>query len=162
MTKRKARVIRTRVAGEGADGGLYGVVSLEGGPKGEGGYRKKVCPTCPWRKDSEVGRFPAEAYRQSAATAYDGAFNTFGCHESGREAPQTCAGFLQANSANNNGVRIAMAMGNYDPRKQQPTAELYGSYKDMAVANGVDPDDPVLEDCRGDDEEALFFRRQRK
>lgn len=137
---------RTRVAGVGNDGYLYGVTSVT---KSGNTYRRKPCATCPWRVDAPVGRFPAQAFRESASTAYDAAFNTFACHESGTEKPATCAGFLLRNSANNIGVRLA----HIDPRTiTAGNVELYESYRAMAVANGVDPADPVLARCRADDE----------
>ena len=32
--------------------------------------------------------------------------------------------------------------------KRKDGLELFESYREMAIANGVDPDDPVLADCR--------------
>lgn len=157
--KRATREVETRIAGEGSDGGLYGVttMSTSGGDKML--HRASPCPTCPWRKDAEIGRFPPDAYRHSARTAEDGAFNTFACHESGKKAVATCAGFLLANSAHNMGVRMAMFSGRFDPRKVKANGvELYGSYKEMAVANGVPPDDKALAMCRGDNEEPPYLR----
>ena len=80
---RSSREIETKVAGEGGDGELYGVTTMSSSGGDTMVHRKSPCPTCPWRKDAEVGRFPADAYRHSARTAEDGAFNTFACHESG-------------------------------------------------------------------------------
>ena len=137
----------TRVAGVGGDGNLYGVTTVTGG---RGLYRREPCATCPWRLDSPVGRFPAQAYRESAPTAYDGAMNTFACHESGAGRPAKCAGFLLRNADNNIGVRLAIMRGEYDPATVNlpPGVQLYDSYRDMAVANGVDTDDPILSLCR--------------
>lgn len=144
----KAKIEAVKYAGVGADGDEFAVNTLAGGP---GVNRRKPCPTCPWRKDAPIGAFPAEAYRHSASTAYDGALNTFGCHESGSEKPATCAGFLLANADHNIGVRLRMS------HKGRPEvssdAELYESYEAMAVANGVDPLDPVLDMCRGNHED---------
>lgn len=153
MSRRRTEALETRVAGIGGDGNLYGVTSVVAKSAGKGAYRKKVCPTCPWRLDAEVGRFPADAFRDSASTAKDGAMNTFACHESGVEAVQTCAGFLRANSAHNVGVRIAIACGSFDPGKLVEDVPLYDSYRDMAIANGVPADDPAIAECRGDDED---------
>lgn len=146
----KPQIGRTRVAGRGNDGHLYGVTTVTRTPTGAGDYRKQVCATCPWRLDQPVGRFPAQAYRESAPTAYDAAVTTFSCHESGAECPQTCAGFLLANSQNNIAVRIGIAAGRFDPSKMKRTTPLYASYRAMAEANGVSVDDPVLRLCRGD------------
>lgn len=152
MPKRKVKVIKTHVAGVGNDGNLYGVTSLTAkGPAGKGGYRRQVCATCPWRLDAPTGRFPAEAYRHSANTAYDASFHQFACHEAGVENQQTCAGFLRANADNNLGVRFAMMRGDHDPSTLRDDVPVYGSYRAMAIANGVAPDDPVLANCRGND-----------
>lgn len=115
-------------------------------------YRKEPCGGCPWRKD-QTGSFPAEAFRISAPTAYDAADRTFACHESGAKAPATCAGFLLKNAANNLSVRLAIAFGKADfTGIEDGGHELHESYRAMAIANGVDPDDPVLAPCRADDE----------
>ena len=82
---KEVKISKITPAGEG-----HQVVSMEGGG---GGYRKKPCSDCPWRKDA-VGVFPAEAFAHSATTAYDMAQNKFGCHQSGVNKPATCAGFL--------------------------------------------------------------------
>lgn len=131
-------------------GANHQVVTVEGGRRGL--YRREPCPTCPWRKDA-VGEFPAEAFRHSANTAYDMASKMFSCHESGVEKPATCAGFLLRNSENNLGARLMAARGDLD-REQLCDGghELFDSYRDMAVANGVAPNDPVLAQCRADNE----------
>lgn len=150
---RRVEIEGTRYAGQGADGNEYGVTSLRTSGGGNRMKRRKPCATCPWRKDAEIGRFPAEAYRQSASTAYDAAFNTFACHESGSAKPATCAGFLLRNSKNNVGVRLGMS---YDKLTVDDVTdvgvELYDNYEAMAVANGVDPLDPVLDQCRDDND----------
>src|SRR5690606_33084679 len=121
------------------------VVTLEGG-----GFRycRRPCPECPWRKEN-AGSFPAEAFRLSAPTAYDVAFSTFACHMAGAEKSAVCAGFLLQNADNNLGVRMAAMRGDYDPSRVEPAgAELFESYRAMAEANGVEPDDPILKPCR--------------
>lgn len=117
---------------------------------GSGGYQRRPCAECPWRLDSPVGAFPAEAYRISAPTAYDGAMETFGCHMSGAEHLSTCAGFLLANSVNSIGRRLAERVGKLDMGTVSTDTPLYRSYREMAVANGVSPDDPILQPCRAD------------
>jgi hypothetical protein len=153
-----ARNQETTVAGEGSDGALYGVVHMVT-KAGEGKKlaRKKPCRTCPWRKDSETGRFPAEAYRISAITAHDTSLNMFSCHESGTGKPAVCAGFLLANSNHNIGVRLDHMSGKLDPRHtgNPDKVELYESYRAMAIANGVDPEDPAIAACRGNDEDGF-------
>lgn len=141
----KTRVTRVRPAGRG-----HAVTTLIS--SGGSLYRREVCAECPWRKDQPAGAFPPDAYRHSAATAYDAAFEKFGCHMSGGGRPATCAGFLIRQGAHNIGVRLALARGDIDPRELGATVPLYGSYRAMAVANGVPADDPALQPCRDDDQ----------
>lgn len=116
------------------------VVEVRGG---NGGYRRKPCADCPWRKDA-VGVFPAEAFRHSANTAYDMASQKFGCHQSGVQKSATCAGFLLRGSDDNMSVRIARMTGAIKDDVHANGVELFDSYTAMAIANGVDEDDPVL------------------
>lgn len=140
-TKGKAEIVLTRPAGDN-----HQVVRIVGG---QGSYRKKPCATCPWRRDAEIGAFPAEAYRHSAHTAYDMAKEAFSCHESGATKPAACAGFLLRGSVHNLGVRMKLHMGTLDMSKVSDDGlELYDSYREMAIANGVDPDEEVLKPCR--------------
>lgn len=114
-------------------------------------HRKQPCGGCPWRID-QTGQFPAEAFSISAPTAYDTADRTFACHESGAKAPATCAGFLLKNAANNLSVRLSIAFGKATFEDVHDGGhELHPSYRAMAIANGVDPDDPVLAPCRAND-----------
>lgn len=117
-----------------------------------GSYMRRPCAECPWRKDAKVGAFPAEAFRHSARTAYDAAMSQFACHMAGVEPGATCAGFLLRNADNNLGTRIAVATGRVDPSQVSSDVELYGSYREMAEANGVAPDDPALAQCRANGE----------
>jgi hypothetical protein len=140
-----------RYCGVGGDGQHYGVLTLST-PGGR--YQRQPCKTCPWRRDAEIGRFPAQAYRESAHVAYDAAFNTFACHEAGVKSPATCAGFIVVTSLNNISVRLALASGRLTAQRvgTPQGVALYANYREMAVANGVDNDDPVLALCRADDE----------
>lgn len=138
----------TRVTNVRPAGAEHQVVTVEGGRRGL--YRREPCGGCPWRCDA-VGDFPAEAFRHSASTAYDMAPNTFACHESGTEKPAVCAGFILRNSANNLGVRLMQSRGDIDVDQVDDGGHaLHESYFKMAVANGVDPNDPVLAGCRAD------------
>lgn len=112
------------------------------------GYRRKPCEECPWKCENVGKEFPAEAFRASAPTAYDAAQTSFACHMSEGE-PVTCAGFLLAHSDNNLAVRIRQMNGEMDlDQVHDDGHETFASYRDMAVANGVDPDDPVLKPIR--------------
>lgn len=140
MPKTAAKIIDARPAG--AD---HQVVSVIGGHKG---YRRTPCAGCPWKTESD-GSFPAEAFRQSARTAYDMAESVFACHESGVQGGHTCAGFLLRGAAHNLQVRLGYHTGKYRPDVTDGGSLLHPDYRAMAVANGVAPDDPVLRPCRG-------------
>lgn len=114
---------------------------------GQGTYRREPCGGCPWRKD-QAGTFPAEAFRISAYTAYDMSMEQFACHESGTEKPATCAGFLLNGASHNLSIRIKSSLGQVDLFLIKSDVELFDSYREMAEANGVSPDDPVLRRCR--------------
>lgn len=139
MKRPRPKVVKIRPAG--AD---HQVVTVVGG---RGTYRRKPCSDCPWRKDA-VGKFPAEAFRHSASTAYDMNGHTFGCHQSGKDRPATCAGFLLRGGAHNLAVRLGYINGTIKDDVTDGGHDLHESYRAMAVANGVDPDDPVLAPCR--------------
>ncbi|MCW4649297.1 DUF6283 family protein [Pseudomonas aeruginosa] len=95
-----------------------------------------------------MGEFPAEAFRISAHTAYDLAKETFACHSSGAEKPATCAGFLLKGADHNLAIRMAYLEGRLTADFEDGGHALFESYREMAIANGVDPDDPVLKPCR--------------
>lgn len=120
------------------------VVTALGGHKG---YRRTPCAPCPWKTQNN-GLFPAEAFRQSARTAYDMADTVFACHESGVEAGHTCAGFLLRGAEDNLQVRLGYCSGRYRQDVTDGGAQLHDGYRAMAIANGVAPNDPVLGPCR--------------
>jgi hypothetical protein len=135
-----AKVIKTRRAGKN-----HAVLTVTGGDKA---YRKKPCDECPWRKD-QVGKFPAEAFRHSAPTAYDMAQTTFACHMSGKGKPQVCAGFLLKGSNHNLAVRLMIIRGDILQDGELKTdVPLHNNYREMAIANGVGEDEEVLKPCR--------------
>ncbi|WP_327358383.1 DUF6283 family protein [Streptomyces sp. NBC_01304] len=140
-------IVRVRAADDN-----HQVVTVESGPGERPSYRRTPCsarpgmPACPWRLDAVPGEYPAEAYRLSAPTTYDLARRTFGCHQAPHERAQTCAGFLLRGASDNLGVR----MWREDLSSVHSDVPLYDNYRDMAIANGVDPDDPALTPCRGD------------
>jgi hypothetical protein len=136
--KKPARVEYAKLADDN-----HAVVSVSG----TGGHCNSPCRQCPWRKDA-VGVFPAEAFRISAHTSYDAAMEEFGCHSSTPQAPKTCAGYLLRGGDENLGTRLRAARGelHYDQLDDRGL-ELFDSYREMAIANGVGEDDPVLEKC---------------
>lgn len=127
------------------DDGKHAVVTVTNDKKS---YRREPCAECPWRKDSPIGAFPPDAYKRSANTAYDMSDHTFACHMSGKHKPATCAGFLLRGAEHNLSYRLALMNGDIDPDQITTTVDLYNSYREMAIANGVDPDDEDLERCR--------------
>jgi len=120
----------------------WGVTSVAGAKRR---YRRQPCETCPWATDSPIGAFPAEAFVQSANTAYDLATHGFGCHTSGVDVPTTCAGFLLRGAAHNLGIRMSHLPYEDVTDGGRP---LYASYRAMAEANGVPADHPALSPCR--------------
>lgn len=137
----KARITRIRSADE-----HHQVVTVTS--DSPNGYRRKPCSTCPWRVDA-VGEFPAEAFRHSAGTAYDMAGSEFGCHQSDAGKPATCAGYLLRGARHNMATPLKVITGKIDfDSISDDGLELFNSYRAMAVANGVAPDDPVLDQCR--------------
>jgi hypothetical protein len=111
-------------------------------------YRRTPCEECPWKKSSPRRAFPAEAFRISARTAYDMSESEFSCHMSGVGKPTTCAGFILSGSDHNLCSRKARVFGNLDMSQIHSEEPLYETYRHMAEANGVDPNDPVLAPCR--------------
>ena len=140
MSCRGRRVTNVRPAGPN-----HQVVTVEGGG---GTYRHQPCSDCPWRRDA-VGIFPAAAFLHSAGTAYDMALVTFACHQSGTGKPAICAGFLLRGAAHNLTVRLRIISGEIEPAAvSDGGADLFDGYREMAEANGVEPDDPALRRCR--------------
>jgi hypothetical protein len=137
-TKRPTKVTQIRPAGPD-----HQVVTVEGG---NDGHCKRPCADCPWRVDA-TGVFPAEAFRHSANTAYDMAQNTFACHQAGTGKPKTCAGFLLRGADHNLSARLSYMAGKIAAVDDGGHA-LHDSYRAMAIANGVDPDDEILGPCR--------------
>jgi hypothetical protein len=134
----QARVTLVRPADE-----HHQVVTVEGGGHD---HCKRPCADCPWRVDA-VGVFPAEAFRQSARTAHDMAQETFACHQAGTEQPRVCAGFLLRGADHNLAVRLGQIHGQFRDVDDGGHA-LHDSYRAMAIANGVEEDDPALAHCR--------------
>ena len=147
VNKVVARVTERRLADVN-----HAVITVKGGG---GQYRRSPCPTCPWRKDA-VGIFPAQAFRLSANTATDGSkiregddtwTHTFVCHQSRAGKPLICAGYI-LNGSDAIGWRIAVTRGKFDPARVQSDVPLWTSYREMAEANGVSPNDKALQVCK--------------
>ena len=60
-----------------------------------------------------------------------------------------CAGFLERGAAHNLTVRLAYMRDEIEPMDRSGGEDLFDDYREMAVANGVDPLDPMLGPCRG-------------
>lgn len=120
----------------------HDVVTVESGDRG---YCDRPCKECPWRREN-AGSFPAEAFRISAPTAYDMANSVFGCHMSGTARPKTCAGFI-LRAPHNFKLRLMATLGQLGHVDEAGT-DLFDDYAQMAEANGVSPDDPVLAPVR--------------
>lgn len=72
---------------------------------------------------------------------------TFACHQVGADKPAVCAGFmLQAH--HNLALRLGYSSGRYGMDVTDGGHDLHEDYRAMAIANGVDPDDPALRPCR--------------
>lgn len=134
-----SKIIRVRQADENNR-----VVSIAGARVS---YRREPCDGCPWRCDN-TGEFPAEAFKHSAETAYDMSQHLFACHESGIKKPATCAGFLLRGAAHNLSVRLGILKGIYQDQISDGGHQLHANYREMAIANGVDSEDPRLLMCR--------------
>lgn len=117
-------------------------------------YRQFPCGgrrPCPFRRDAAPGEFPARRYEELADTAADTAERKvssfgrwFGCHEGepGTGEDLACAGWLAVCGPEHIGVRLAVLKGELPPRAVYPDRgrwpELYGSYAQMAAANGAE------------------------
>lgn len=109
-------------------------------------FQSKPCVGCPWRKEN-VGNFPPGAFRISANTCYDMAAMTFACHMRGADNPSTCAGFLLSESADHNlAVRMDRSKNGLES-VDGDGCDLFATYKQMAVANGVNENDVTLAKC---------------
>ncbi len=108
--------------------------------------RREPCNECPWRTD-RVGKFGAEAYRRLATSAYDMSRTIFTCHISKEDAPVACAGFLLRGALHNLTIRMERCI--VISQIHDGGHDLHVDYRAMAIANGVQSDDPALLPCRG-------------
>lgn len=100
------------------------------------------CAECPWRKDVPPGRFPPERYVALRRTAQQGFGNPiFACHKTSEGQDNACVGFLLVEGDQNFQVRMAIIRGRLDPTRLKSPYPLFGSYAEMAAANGVGRDE---------------------
>jgi hypothetical protein len=108
-------------------------------------HAKRVCRECPWRRDTPPGKFEACRYDALRATAGGPGAEVgleapmFACHMSPEGREYACAGWLAVAGRDHLGVRFAVALGRLDPAALDPGAgwpELFGSYEEMAAAQG--------------------------
>jgi hypothetical protein len=113
-------------------------------------YQRTPCIECPWRLDQPPGRFPPERYIVLAESAWDMAVVQFACHKSPEGQEFGCAGWVLQSSAHNYGARMAASRGVLNPAEISSPYPLYETYRALAIANGVPPDEPALVPCRDD------------
>ncbi|CAL9665398.1 DUF6283 family protein [Streptomyces sp. Tu 3180] len=100
---------------------------------------------CPWRRDAPRGQFPPQAFIHSApGNRTGGPMGRFGCHSSTPARPLLCAGWLLAGADGNPQVLDLLRSGTLPLPELPDGMQVYGSYAEMAVANGVDPALPAL------------------
>lgn len=102
---------------------------------------KSPCYNCPWRKDKTVApaeMFPKDRYESMQECVKQGLGKPiFACHNTPEEKPKACAGYLIVEGAVNFSVRIAIIQGRLNLEELHCDDELYESYEEMAMANGV-------------------------
>lgn len=108
----------------------------------------RPCAECPWRVDVEPGKFGPDRYIALATTAYDLSNRLFACHKSAEGGEVVCAGFLERGADHNLSVRLAYIQGDLTFEDRSGGHELREDFRAVAIANGVDPDDPALGPCR--------------
>ena len=72
----------------------------------------------------------------------------FASHDSGSKKPATCAGFLLRGADHNLAVRLKALRGQKMDDVDDGGHLLHANYREMAVANGVPTDHPLLKPCR--------------
>jgi hypothetical protein len=137
----------SKVIGRKMAGPDHAVVTISQPPDvGNETHMRSPCAECPWRR-ANAGSFLAKAFEISTVTATDASTHLFACHMAGKDEPKTCAGFLLSETAVDNlGVRLGRMMGRFEALSGDPD-ELFQTYKQMAVANGVAPNAVCLRGC---------------
>lgn len=72
----------------------------------------------------------------------------FQCHRTTDERPFVCGGFLARGADHNLSIRLTRMRGDLPPFRGEDHAPLYDDYREMAVSNGVNSSDPILDQCR--------------
>jgi hypothetical protein len=109
-----------------------------------------VSANCPWRLDVAPGEFTVERYIALAPCAYDQSLVIFQCHKSTDEKPVACAGFLSRGANHNLAVRMAYSTGRLTFKDRSGGLALHPHFRSLAAANGVEPNDGALRNCRDD------------
>lgn len=113
-------------------------------------HQKRLCVECPWRRSAPAGKFSADKYRELATTAEDMSQRVFTCHMTPEHKPNACAGWIQQQGGHNLTIRMALISGAIDLAEIEPVPDLHANYREIAIANGVDDDDPALDKIRND------------
>lgn len=109
--------------------------------------RRWPCSACPWKREtadrmtfSNLANYAAGTCGTPGNEAPIGA-EMFACHRSATDPNELCAGWLAAVGYFHLSVRLAIAMGVLPADALTPGEgwpELYGSYDELAAANGAD------------------------
>jgi hypothetical protein len=108
---------------------------------------RRTCDDCPFLLSSPVGKFSAERFLDLAHTCKPGEMpgNVFACHNSPAGREKACAGMILVTRDDlPNRLRLMVSQGLLNPDDISATGPLFASYRDMATANGCDPDAPEL------------------
>lgn len=101
----------------------------------------RPCAECPWRRDTEPGKFPAERFEAlqdtSGAPGREAPVGApmFACHMTKEGREQACAGWLATAGHYHLGVRMAILQDRLDPGVLWPQPDwpaLFDNYDDMA------------------------------
>lgn len=114
-------------------------------------HAARPCGECPWRRDAEPGKFPAERYaalrRTSRRPDEHGHTDAqlgdplFACHMTQEGSDRACAGWLAVEGWGHVMIRLAAATGRLPSCALAPQPgwpPLYGSYAELAAANGLE------------------------